>query len=98
MLGRRVASFPLIAIALFGLSACGGSIQEDSLEENVTDQLEKMAGQRPDEVDCPGDLKAEVGADIRCKLYAGGEEIGLTVTVTSVDGTDAKYEIQVDER
>lgn len=98
MLGRRVASFPLAIIVLFGSSACGGSIQERSLEKNVADQLEEMAGQRPDEVDCPGDLKAEVGADIRCTLTAGGEEIGLTVTVTSVDGTDAKYEIQVDEK
>jgi hypothetical protein len=97
MLGRKVASFPLAALVLFGITACG-SIQEDSLEKNVADQLEKMAGQRPDDVDCPGDLEAKVGADIRCTLTAGGEEIGLTVTVTSVDGTDAKYDIQVDEQ
>ncbi|MEU6133543.1 DUF4333 domain-containing protein [Nocardioides sp. NPDC047086] len=97
MLGRKVASSTIAIAALFGLAACG-SIAEDDLEKNVTDQLEKMAGQRPDKVDCPGDLKAEVGSEIRCTLTAGGDTLGLTVTVTSVEGTDAKYEIQVDEK
>jgi len=35
---------------------------------------------------------------MRCELFAGGESIGLTVTVTSVDGSDVKFDVNVDQQ
>ncbi|NNH71091.1 hypothetical protein HLB23_14655 [Nocardia uniformis] len=34
---------------------------------------------------------------MRCTLTAGGDTLGLTVTVTSVDGDNVKYDVEVDE-
>ncbi|WP_307644745.1 DUF4333 domain-containing protein [Nocardia uniformis] len=39
----------------------------------------------------------KVGTTMRCTLTAGGDTLGLTVTVTSVDGDNVKYDVEVDE-
>jgi len=50
-------------------------------------------------VSCPDDLEAEVGATTRCTLSVGddGDEYGVTVTVTSVKGDTANFDVEVDE-
>ena len=56
-------------------------------------------GARPD-ISCPDELPAEVGAEARCTLTAGGDptEYGVTVTVTSVEGDTADFDVEVDEQ
>ena len=44
-----------------------------------------------------GERLREVGATQRCTLKAGADTYGVTVTVTSVQGTDVKFDIQVDQ-
>lgn len=81
------------------LSACGsGAVPQEDVEQQVSNALAESVGQTPDEVDCPEDLPAEVGAEMRCTLTVGGESIGLTVTVTSVEGNDVNFDILVDEQ
>jgi len=63
--------------------------------QSVFDQL-KSRRKEVDRVTCP-DLQARVGASQRCTLVAGSRTYGVTVTVTSVRGTDVKFDIQVDE-
>lgn len=46
---------------------------------------------------CDGDLRAEVGATQRCVLTAGHLTLGVTATVTEVDGGDLKVDVQVDD-
>lgn len=100
MLFRRTSQ---VGIAITGallllLSACGaGSVPEEDVEEQVSNVLAETVGQAPDEVDCPDDLPAEVGAEMRCTLTADGESIGLTVTVTSVEGNNVNFDVKVDE-
>jgi hypothetical protein len=60
----------------------------------VLDQL-AADGKQVDQVTCP-DLPARVGASERCVLTTGNEAYGVTVTATSVQGTDVKFDIQVD--
>lgn len=90
-----------IAVAgalLLLLSACGaGAVSQEDVEQQISDALAEQVGQTPDKVECPDDLPAEVGAEMRCTLTAGGESIGLTVTVTSVEGTDVSFDFVVDE-
>jgi hypothetical protein len=93
---------PLIALPflLLGLAACGAGVLEAStVEEGAADALEEQVGIRP-EVSCPDDLDAEVGASTRCTLTAPGDptEYGVTVTVSSVDGDTANFDVQVDDQ
>ena len=47
---------------------------------------------------CPDDLIGRVGVKMRCMLSAGSDKIGLTVTVTSVEGKNVKFDIDVDQQ
>ena len=70
-------------------------VEGRSVAQSVLTQL-AADGKQVDEVSCP-DLAAEVGATQRCTLKAGADTYGVTVTVTSVQGTDVKFDIQVDQ-
>jgi hypothetical protein len=97
---RRSPLIPVIVLAVGGLAACGRSDSVDvgDVEDKVKEALQQEVGQEPESVDCDDDLKAEVGASVRCVLTADdGTRIGLTVTTTSVDGDDVQFDIQVDD-
>ena len=98
-------SAPLIcgAVLLAGCSASvsagGNAVDKSEVEQQVVDQLAAKVGQRPKAVVCPGNLKAEQGTTMRCQLEADdGTTLGLTVTVTSVNGSDVKFDTQVDNK
>lgn len=99
-IGRRGSRVAIAAACLLALSACGGSkaVAQSDVEGQASEQLAAQVGQKPDKIECPGDLKAEVDTTMRCELTAGGDSIGLTVTVTSVDGDNVKFDVEVDEK
>ena len=80
-----------------GLAACGGSLPADDVADAAADALETELGFRP-EVRCPDDLPADVGAETRCTATVDGQTYGATVTVTSVDGDEAQFDVRVDRR
>lgn len=92
---------PIIASIVAGallLSGCGSTkVSEEDLAEQIKTQLTEEVGQEPDSVECSEGLDAEVGATQRCVLTAGSDELGVTATVTSVDGSTVNYDIKVDE-
>lgn len=101
--GRLLAAGALLALgcALTGCSVeIGGDpkIAESDLEESVQQTLAEQVGQTPDAIDCPDDLQGTVGQTMRCTLTAGGETLGLTVTVTSVEGDTVNYDVEVDSQ
>ena len=82
-----------------GLAACGPARWTPTRSPtSAEDALEEQVGVRPD-ISCPDDLEAEVGAETRCTLTAGDDptEYGVTVTVTSVEGDDANFDVEVDD-
>ena len=90
----------VLVVAMLALSSCGDStptVKQADVEKEVSTQLEKQVGQAPDDISCPGDLKGKVGTKMRCTLTAGGDELGVSVNVTSVDGDNVKFDIQVDQ-
>lgn len=94
----------LATAVLVGLGAagCGSSdtppaVSQGKLESSTMDDLERMAGQRPDAVTCEGGLEGVVDNTQRCELTAGPDRLGFTVTVTQVEGDQIDYELQVDE-
>ncbi|HEY4630897.1 MAG TPA: DUF4333 domain-containing protein, partial [Blastococcus sp.] len=91
----------IVPVLLVGLSACGGTatLSSDEVATKAEDALEKQVGTRPD-ISCPEDVKAEVGATTRCTLTAGDDptEYGVSIKVKEVDGSNAKFDIQVDDQ
>ncbi len=93
-----VAATVLLLAGCSGSVSVGtGSIDADELADTVSRQLTETVGQEPDAVECPEDLDAEVDATTRCTLTAGDVQFGVTVTVTAVDGSDATFDIKVDD-
>jgi hypothetical protein len=91
---RLLLAAPLLAV---GLAGCGaGTLEASTVEEGAADALEAQVGLRP-EISCPDSLAAEVGATTECTLTAGDDptEYPVTVTVTSVDGDRAGFDVQV---
>ena len=79
------------------LAGCGaGRVAAADVENAVAEQVEQQAGARP-EVTCPDDLEAEVGATARCTLTLEqvDGEYGVTVTVTSVEDDEARFDVEV---
>ena len=93
----------LVAGAALALPACGSVVlSADTLTaaEVATaaeDALEEQVGTRPD-ITCPDGLAEEEGASTRCTLTGGEDTVqyGVTVTVTSTDGT-TRIGVQVDD-
>ncbi|MER7013352.1 DUF4333 domain-containing protein [Saccharopolyspora sp. NPDC000359] len=99
---RLVAAAVCGGLLLTGCSASfsvgGMQVSKQELEQKVSEGLTASVGKRPDSVTCPGPVEAEVGKSQRCELTAGGDRLGVTVTVKSVEGKDVKFDIKVDEQ
>lgn len=99
----RSSTSALVAAAATALmltvSSCSSTatISKSELEQQAASALESAVGTAPDAVSCPGDLEAKVGASTRCTVTAGGEDLGATLTVTEVDGSNAKFDVKVDQ-
>lgn len=85
---------PAATVAPAATATTAPKVEGKSVAQSVLTQL-AADGKQVDEVSCP-DLPATVGASQRCTLRAGDDSYGVTVTVTSVQGTDVKFDIQVD--
>ena len=90
------AAVPLLALVL--VSCAANVLTAGTVADGAEDALEAEVGARPD-VSYPEDLGAEVGAETRCTLSVGHDldQYGVTVTVTSIDGDTADFDVQVDD-
>ncbi|TQL66221.1 uncharacterized protein DUF4333 [Nocardioides albertanoniae] len=79
-------------------TASGPTLDKAQVEQKVSGMLEKQVGQRPDKIECPGDLPAKVGASLECTLTAGADELGVTATVTEVEDSTVNFHIEVDDQ
>lgn len=88
-----------LLVASLLLAGCGQvvTVREAQLEEDISRQLETTSGNAPDAVDCPGDLEAEDGNQVRCTVTRGERQREATVTVTGVSGNSVDFEIEVQE-
>lgn len=92
-----------VGVLLVGCSASvevGKSEPKMSAEKVATLVSEKLAsttGQPKPDISCPQDLVGKVGTSMRCKLTADdGSTLGVTVTVTSVDGDQINFDLEAD--
>lgn len=88
----------LVGGGLF-LAACSSekSVSQEDVEQEASTQLAEQSGETISDVSCPGDLKAEVDETMECDLTLEGDDTvyPVTITVTSVDGDQANFSIEV---
>ncbi len=97
---RAVTGIALGALSLLLSTGCSSGdpvVDSDEVAEQSTAVLEEQTGGDL-EVTCPDDLAAEVGATTQCEVTEAGQTYGATITVTSVDGDNAQWDIEVDEQ
>ncbi|MEU4670593.1 DUF4333 domain-containing protein [Amycolatopsis sp. NPDC023774] len=95
-----------VVVAVCGIALVAGcpahvevqrKVAKADLEQGIADALQRSIGQRPDSVTCPGSIDAKVGQQMRCELSAGTTRAGLTATVNTVNGSDVRYSVKVDD-
>ncbi|MFD4032574.1 DUF4333 domain-containing protein [Streptomyces sp. NPDC058637] len=101
------AAWSIAAMTGALLAGCSGSVSigntdpelsADKPATTVGKKLAAMTGQPVPDVTCPGDLAGKAGTTTRCTLTAGdGSTVGVTVTVTSVDGSRINFDIEADD-
>ncbi|MEV0491716.1 DUF4333 domain-containing protein [Streptomyces atratus] len=102
------AAWSLSAVAVgVLLVGCSGSVSAgtskpqlsaDKLAASVAEKLATTTGRPKPDITCPEDLVGKVGETTRCTLTANdGSTLGVTVTVTSVDGDQIQYDFEADK-
>jgi len=95
----RRSIFAVIPLAFLVLTACGAPTESpDKIADLASDALGDEVGEKPDDLDCgEDDITIEKDATVDCTLTHEGVEQTAKVTVTEVDGSDYKINVQLAE-
>ena len=94
-LAVAVALLTALALAACGASTEAPTLSKDEIATQAKAALEKVVGQTAPPIDCPEDIPAEVGGTTTCTMHADEGDYAVSVTITSVDGEDVKFDVQV---
>jgi Domain of unknown function (DUF4333) len=94
----------LVSGAAAGLMASAGAcscsigssshaVSKSDVAQQITSKLTDASGNKPESVTCPGDLPAKVGAQLNCTMKVKDRTFNVNVTVTSVNGSDVKFDM-----
>jgi hypothetical protein len=86
-----------VVIAFMAAGCSGSTMTESEAETQIEAALENDNGLTIDEVDCPDDITAEVDETMTCEVTAEGETAKVKMTITSVEGDTAKFDVEVVE-
>ncbi|MCX4094062.1 DUF4333 domain-containing protein [Nocardia sp. alder85J] len=91
------AAFVVSAAALTACSVSVGTrtVDKNEVASQISSKLEEQVGRKPDSVECPQNLDARKDATLVCTLTDQGSSYDVTVTVTSVEGDKANFDINV---
>jgi hypothetical protein len=70
-------------------------LDKAQVAQEISDKVAEQVGRTPDSVTCPANLPGKVGATLECDLVGDGQTYGVAVTVTSVEGTNVKFDFKV---
>jgi Domain of unknown function (DUF4333) len=74
-------------------SSSSHAVSKSDVASQITSKMTDAAGNKPDSVTCPSDLPAKVGAQLNCEMKVKNETFNVNVTVTSVNGSDVKFDM-----
>jgi hypothetical protein len=86
-----MSSFRVAAAALaaaFALAACGEkTLNSEDAEKKIADTVEEQTGKRPENVECPADMKAKKGRTYDCKVFLErGNQATAKLTMVNDEG------------
>lgn len=79
---------------LLTLTGCTATVSETQVEEAIRTNLGPQISAPIDTVDCPEDLKGEVGQTMVCTMTVGGQQVQVEVTVTSIEGSTVNFDMK----
>jgi Domain of unknown function (DUF4333) len=85
-----------IAAVATGLGACSSgpkTVSKGDVENNIKTKMTDAAGNKPESVSCPDNLKAQVGSQLNCEMKVKGQTYNVNVNVTSINGDDVKFDM-----
>ncbi|MFC0674993.1 DUF4333 domain-containing protein [Brachybacterium hainanense] len=91
---------PALAAVLAGCSfSFGGdvSVAQEEAEKQIIDLIGPQLPEEIESADCPGSLAGEVGTTMTCTITVGGASYDTILTVTSVEGKQVNFDIDVPE-
>lgn len=91
----RSALAALVIVAAATLAGCSSAVAQADVEDQISQRFEEQVGEPPEDVACPEDLDAEKGAEMTCTITADGTDYDVKVSVTSVEGDTANFDIEV---
>ena len=74
-------------------TSTGDYVPADDVENQIVSQLPTI-GRSVDSASCVDDLPAVVGESIDCEFTDGADTYGVTVEVTSIEGTQVLFDIR----
>jgi hypothetical protein len=92
---RRAVAAVLLAGAIGGCS--GAELDDDDLVATLRGQLASH-GVQADDLRCPNDLRAEVGASVRCTFTVGGQPVDAVAKILAVDAGTVTYDVHTEAR
>lgn len=92
---RRSALAALVLVAGATLTGCSAAVPQADVEDQISQQYEQQVGTPPEDVSCPEDLTAEKDTEMTCTVTEDGTDFDVLVTVTSVEGDTANFDIEV---
>ena len=76
-----------------GCSAGPKTVSKADVENQISSKMTDASGNKPDSVSCPNELPATLGSTVDCDIKVKGQEDGVNVTVTSVDGDKVNFDM-----
>jgi hypothetical protein len=89
----------IIVLAGCEVSIGGSSVPKVKVEDETEKMLAKAVGEeKSPKITCPGDLKGVVGTTLVCSMPVGDKVADVTLTVTSVEGSNVKWDFKTSPR
>jgi hypothetical protein len=93
---RISTRFSFFAVTAALVVACGDAeVPKADVEQQAMKTLSATVGKESPPITCPGNLKAKVGTTMTCSISLDGKTHDVTITVTGIEGTNAKFNVEV---
>ncbi len=85
---RASLALPAALALAVGVTACGKTtIDTDSAEKSISENIQKQLGQKPKSVQCPNEIVAKKGGTFTCTVTAAdGAKATIKATQTDDNG------------
>lgn len=87
----------MLSALLIGTTGCVGSpktVTRDEVANQIKQKRWDAAGNEPESVSCPEDLKPSVGAKVVCEMTVNGQKYTVDVTVKGIEGDTVQLDMQ----